>query len=341
MFPLQPTKQNFGRLAFALIGFSAFILYGLISTDSLSPSSEPLAAANEYPGNINTEVSGSRFGGRIAIALNKPLAVQYVTPPFKIQAMFEKIGYRLENVRQDGEVPRFFIAELPTNYRDITQSKTRKAVFIKLVLPLILNANEDILQEREKLLALRDKIESNINLTTDEANWLRKISKDYNLDRLDISELVRRIDTIPPSLALAQAAEESGWGTSRFAREGNAIFGQRIWHGDDGIEPERREDGARFRVRSFARLIDGVKSYTRNLNSHFAYNEFRRLRFRQRVKNNKINGYELAATLLQYSQRGQAYTETIRMLMRVNNLQIFDKARLQDPPMVDNYRPDA
>src|SRR5690606_12194341 len=107
--------------------------------------------------------------------------------------------------------------------------------------------------------------------------WLDRTAEAYGIDRTgpeDFAELLRRADTIPPSLALAQAAEESGWGTSRFAREGNALFGQRVWRGEDGIVPSDRADGETYRVAAFEHLIDGVKSYARNLNTHSAYEAF-------------------------------------------------------------------
>ena len=154
-------------------------------------------------------------------------------------------------------------------------------------------------------------------------------------------EMVRRIDVIPPSLALAQAAEESGWGTSRFARQGNAIFGQRTWRDQAGLEPARRAKGETFKVRAFSSLIDGIMSYTRNLNSHVAYDEFRRAREAQRRNGGGPNGYALATTLKRYSERGAAYIKTLRMLMRVNNLQGFDRVRLDDQRSVDLGYPDA
>ena len=210
-----------------------------------------------------------------------------------------------------------------------------------MALPLILHANEMILWDRKTLLKLLDKSRIGRTISTDEQAWLNKKAQEYGLAEPNLTELVRRIDVIPPSLALAQAAEESGWGTSRFAHEGNAIFGQRTWRGRNGIEPARREEGKTFKVRAFNRLIDGVMSYTRNLNGHIAYEEFRRAREVQRRRGRRLDGYNLVLTLKRYSERGDAYIESIRMLIRVNNLQAFDKARLSDQRVVDRGGPDA
>ena len=164
----------------------------------------------------------------------------------------------------------------------------------------------------------------------------------YGLDSLDFDALLKRVDIVPPSLAIAQAAEESGWGTSRFAREGNALFGQRAYKASKkGIVPKERPDGTNFRVRAFDHLIDGVKAYVHNLNSHFAYEDFRDLRATLRAETGHIDGYALAGSLLRYSERGEDYINTIRVIMRVNSLQVFDSAKLGRSVANDGEGPDA
>ena len=332
-----PEKQTFEWSAIAFTGLCVLLLFALAATDRLGPSAKFV----ETNLSANETIGGARYGGRIAAALRKPIAVQYVAPPLKLQPLFEKIGYRLENVRRYGDVPRLFLASLPADFHDIQQPKDRKILFIKMALPLILHANEMILWDRKIIMDLLDKSRMGKTIGTGEQAWLNKKAQEYGLAEPDLTELVRRIDVIPPSLALAQAAEESGWGTSRFAREGNAIFGQRTWRGNNGMEPERREEGETFKVRAFNRLIDGVMSYTRNLNGHIAYDEFRRARGAQRRSGADLDGYKLATNLKRYSERGEAYIETIQMLIRVNNLQAFDKARLSDQRLVDRGVPDA
>jgi Bax protein len=135
---------------------------------------------------------------------------------------------------------------------------------------------------------------------------------------------------IPPSLALAQGAEESGWGTSRFAREGNALFGQRIFKGTRGIVPNKREQGKRYRVRAFDQLIDGVKAYADNLNTHPAYQLLREARAKRRADNRVVDGAALVPTLVKYSERREKYVETIKLIIRANGFLLYDKARLGD-----------
>jgi len=241
-------------------------------------------------------------------------------------------------------VPRLFFVSLPADLQRIQQPGERKAMFIKTALPLILHANEIIRFERAKITALRDKAADGAMLNREERAWLERVSTEYGLEKPSFASLLRRVDVIPPSLALAQAAEESGWGTSRFAHQGNAIFGQRTWprYGHGGIVPEQRDEGQTFKVRIFEQLIDGVRSYARNLNAHFAYDEFRRAREAQRNRDERPDGYALAGALAQYSERGEEYVETIRTIMRVNGLQAFDRARLRDRLTVeDGHTPDA
>ena len=334
---LAPAKQTFEWSAIAFTGLCILLLFGLAATDRLGPS----AKRQNTSVSADKTIVGARYGGRIAAVIRKPVAVQYVTPPFKLQALFEKIGYRLQNVRLYGDVPRLFLASVPADLQEVRQPQERKILFIKMALPLILHANELIVRDRNKILKLLNKSRSGKTIASDEQIWLTKKAQEYNLSEPDLTELVRRIDVIPPSLALAQAAEESGWGTSRFAREGNAIFGQRTWRGKNGMEPARRDEGETFKVRAFKRLIDGIMSYTRNLNGHAAYDDFRQAREVQRRRGDRLDGYSLAMNLKRYSERGDAYTESIRMLIRVNNLQAFDNARLRDQRILDRRVPDA
>lgn len=332
-----PEKQTLMWTALAVAGFCVVLLFAVVATGRFTPAAKSpntMVFADE-------SVLGSRYGGRIAAVLRKPVAVQYVAPSLKLQPLFEQIGYRLEYVRRYGDVPRLFLVSLPTNLHAIQHPQERKTIFIKMALPLILHANEMILWDRKIILKLLEKLRIGKTVAPGEQAWLNIKAREYGLAEPDLTELVRRIDVIPPSLALAQAAEESGWGTSRFAREGNAIYGQRTWGKEISMEPARREEGETFRVRAFNRLIDGVMSYTRNLNGHVAYEEFRRVREAQRRLGGGLDGLALAPTLKRYSERGDAYINTIRMLIRVNKLQAFDKARLSDRLAADLAGPDA
>ena len=151
----------------------------------------------------------------------------------------------------------------------------------------------------------------------------------------DIDELLRRVDVIPVSLAIAQAAEESGWGTSRFAQTGNALFGQWTVASDIGIVPEDREDGMTHKIKAFDNLAQSVAAYMRNLNTHRAYREFRQKRQGQRQWGEALDGHALASTLLRYSQRGDKYVKSIRTIMNANGLRELDGAHLADDRKAD------
>lgn len=333
----SPPRQTFEWTVVAFAGLCAALIYGQLAVDLIDRPEGASRIANVS----ESGTKGARFGGRISSVLKKPLTVQYLTPPVKLKAFYEKIGYRLDAIRQHGAVPRVFLARIPDDLRQIEQPGERKILFIKTVLPLILRVNEMILQDRKILLRLQQRVDSGDALPAFEGRWLKDKSEEYGLAALDIAALVQRVDIIPPSLALAQAAEESGWGTSRFAREGNAIFGQRIWRGSNGMVPVRREPGETFKVRAYDQLIDGVMSYAHNLNGHAAYEDFRRSREKQRQTGQTPGGYELALSLLSYSERGAKYLTTIRKIMRINGLQNFDKAQLRQRRFVEAPAPDA
>ena len=164
----------------------------------------------------------------------------------------------------------------------------KKETFIKIVLPLIVAENERIIADREKLSIL-----SNKKFTTDlEKQWLRQKLLEYKVKKGDLKELLIRMDIIPTSIALAQAAKESGWGTSRFALEGNAIFGQWTWSGQ-GIAPLDRESNKNHKILKFPILRASVKAYQNNLNTHKSYSKFRQKRLSLRDKNKKIKGLRI------------------------------------------------
>jgi Bax protein len=258
-----------------------------------------------------------------------------------LSSVFERAGYKLDGVRRHGEVPRLFLVSLPRDLREIPTPSHRKLMFIKTALPLILLVNEQIERDRMKIQILRTLIGAGVEIEAGDAAWLATIARRHGLERVDFDKLLRRVDIIPPSLALAQGAEETGWGTSRFAHEGNALFGQRVYGGKGGIVPRRRDKGETFRVRAFEDLIEGVKAYVHNLNTFEAYKKFRRARVALREAGRPLAGSALAATLENYSERREAYIETIRLIIRANALDMFDKARLGDARPRPVFWPDA
>lgn len=244
---------------------------------------------------------------------------------------FERMGYDLETVFSGaGRVPRVFLASLPADLHQVREAKVRKTIFFQTLLPLVLQINEEILVERERLWELRTDLRLGRKLDAIDRLWLIVMAERYGTQRGDLDALIPRVDIIPPSLALAQGAEESGWGTSRFTREGNAVFGQWTYKSSGGLVPRDRDRGKTHRIRAFRSLLDSVRAYTLNLNTHRAYAGLRRMRAAMRRDGVAIEGYALAASLDRYSERGQEYVDTIRSIISANSLRRLVDARLSD-----------
>ncbi len=252
----------------------------------------------------------------------------------KLEKLFSTLGYRLDHVRSgEGLVPRIFLASLPRDLKSVNSVSKRKAVFLKTMLPLVLIANENVLADRRRLFKLKTAEELGATRSLADRLWLGKLAKSYGLDNPDFDALVRRVDAVPPSLALAQAVEESGWGTSRFAQDGNAPFGQWTYDESKGLVPHAREEGESHAVKSYSHLREGVQAYVHNLNTHRAYRKFRKVREGMRNQDGDLKGYDLAGTLERYSERGLDYVETLRLIMWANNLMALDQARLNGAEM--------
>ncbi len=243
-------------------------------------------------------------------------------------ARFAAQDYDLQAVAEGRiPVPRQFLKRLPRDWRRLTQAGARKRAFIMIVLPLVLQANERILAERDRLSGLRKSGGKKIG-AKDRA-WLDKLAVSYGLETADMKELILRVDIIPPSLAIAQAVVESGWGTSRFSTEGNALFGQWTEQGRRTMVPAERLAGRTHAVRRFKTLAHSVAAYMRNLNTHRAYGKFRARRAGLRAKDRAIDGDALVKYLAPYSQRGPDYVRALRGLIDKNKLAALDKALLQ------------
>jgi len=242
--------------------------------------------------------------------------------------------YRIEDVRRGGQgVPRVRLASMPRDMGDLVSPDERKVLFVKTMLPLVLMANERIERDRVRLQRLHALKSAGYSLSPNDRRWLAGLADRYGLagnGDPDTLLLLRRVDIVPVSLTLAQAAEESGWGTSRFAQEGNALFGQLTWSDrHDGIVPRNRQAGETHRFRSFDDLSASVEAYMHNLNTHRAYNDFRRARATMRRSGDgTLDGYKLAAHIVSYSERGADYIRAVRGLIRANDLHEFDRAVL-------------
>jgi Bax protein len=244
---------------------------------------------------------------------------------------FKQLGYDLDLVRSgEAAVPRLFLASLPSDIKNIREVSVKKALFFQTLLPLVLQTNEELLRDRRRLWKLHFQNSLSQKPGPADRLWLMVISERYGVKTNRIETLLKRVDIIPPSMALAQAAEESGWGTSRFAREGNAVFGQWTFSNAGNLVPADRDKNKTHKIRAFPNLLDSVRAYAHNLNTHKAYRKLRKVRSELRLKGAPLDGMLLVDKLKSYSQRGQKYVEGIRTMIRRNRLQHFDDARLRD-----------
>ena len=248
-----------------------------------------------------------------------------------LDSAMTSVGFTVDGVRGgDLVVPRVFAEAIPSDMAAIPSPDERKRVFIKLMLPLVLDANERLLVDRAHLIYLLSRQGVGQTLSAADRRWLNDMYVLFEVAPGDDEELLLRVDMIPPSLALAQAAQESGWGTSRFAHEGNAVFGQRVWQEGAGMVPEDRPAGEDHEVKSFDGLQASVLAYMVNLNRHQAYDAFRDLRSVLRADGEALDPMLLAGGLGGYSEEGRAYIEKLRDIIAKNELTDFDLARLAD-----------
>ena len=247
--------------------------------------------------------------------------VRYTTS--EIDSLFKEVNYNLNDVRETKLVKPIDIGLLPNEIKKIGNTKKRKDMFIKIVLPLIVKENNKIRVDRKRLFTILNK-----NSNTDiEKKWLEKKYKQYGVKKNDLSTLKIRMDVIPVSLAIAQAAKETGWGTSRFALIGNALFGQWTWSGE-GLKPKNAEEGKDHKVMKFHSLQLSVRAYLRNLNTHSSYKNLRIARTELRNNNQSLDSLILSKYLDKYAETGNQYIEVLQKIIEQNNLKDFDEARL-------------
>jgi len=242
---------------------------------------------------------------------------------------------------KDLDVPRLLIVVTAKDWDEKSGNipvEIKKELFYRTLVPLVLYANELIQQERDLILAIADKQKKGKALSSEDTSWLQSMAKKYSLQESDdlntlTDQLLKRVDIIPPSLALGQSAYESGYGTSRFAMTGNALFGQ--WtYGGDGMKPEeQRKSKGDYEVAAYTWPFDSVRSYMHNLNTHNAYQELRQRRVEMRKQGKEVTGLSLADTLGSYSEKGEEYIKTLKSIITVNGLAIADTAYLRDEPM--------
>ena len=240
-----------------------------------------------------------------------------------IKQLFEDTDYKLEDVRTSKLVKPVALTLLPAEIKMIESTKKRKEFFIQIVLPLVLKENNNIRLDRKMLFNIINKS----NNTKLEKKWLEKKYKQYGVPSKDLSILKIRMDEVPVSLAIAQAAKETGWGTSRFAQEGNALFGQWTWSGE-GLKPKEADEDKGHKVMKFNVLQASVRAYQRNLNTHPSYENFRLARAHLRDKGKSLDSIILSQFLKNYAETGNQYVEVLQKIIKQNNLKDFDDAKL-------------
>ena len=231
------------------------------------------------------------------------------------------------NVREQRALPDFDAIE------DISE---RKQAFFEFLAPIVMAENRRVLEQRERLLDLAEALRAGERIGWLDRRWLGRLAAEYDVARdpdapresiLESIELLkRRVDAVPVSLALVQAATESGWGRSRFATEGNNLFGHWCYQPGCGLVPERRNVGAGHEVAAFDSIADSVRRYVRNLNTNAAYAPLRAIRARMRRNDESPTAMALADGLIRYSERREDYVDEIKMVIRVNR-PLIEKVR--------------
>ncbi|MBL0942461.1 MAG: glucosaminidase domain-containing protein [Alphaproteobacteria bacterium] len=211
-------------------------------------------------------------------------------------------------------VPRLYCQNFPQDLKNLKDLETKKELFLKVLLPMVLAVNEDILKDRAQLIKLRDKVDQGWMLNAEEREWLEDLATLYKVKTIDIAELLRRVDTIPPSMALAQAAVETGWGHSYAALKKNSLFGMM-----------KTLDKVKF----YHTLHESTASYIRNLNTNNAYQKMRETREQIRRQGKKPDGHSLIGDLVRYSVQRKLYISKIRSAIKKNNLAHLDLAKLE------------
>ena len=251
---------------------------------------------------------------------------EYVSiPTQETLDIFENLKYDLKTIRLGQAVKPVYLSRLPKDLNKIKSTQKKKDTFIKIVMPLILDENSKILEDRKKLFKILNKPSN----TRGEKVWLKRRFNDYKIKNEDIAELKIRMDIVPTSVAIAQAAKESGWGTSRFALDGNAMFGQWTW-GKDGIEPSQKEKNTSHKILKFPMLRSSVNAYIKNLNTHRGYSEFRKKRSELRQNNKNLSGLDLVEYLYNYAATGKEYVVILKKIIKQNQLTDFDSSVLMN-----------
>jgi uncharacterized FlgJ-related protein len=324
---------------FVIVGVTTAIIAGLTNLDDTSQvkkaeieksiikeKKKPEAQVKKEKKKPEAQVKKEKKQPELKVKKNN--VAEVILPDLNLKTetvlnLFKDVDYDLSKVRNKKLVKPIYFTQFPKDLDELQSTRLKKETFIQIVLPLIVAENERILADREKMKRTYKKK----NTTDLEKQWLRQKLLEYKVKKGNMEELILRMDIIPTSIALAQAAKESGWGTSRFALEGNAIFGQWTWSGQ-GIAPLDRASNKKHKILKFPILRASVKAYQNNLNTHKSYVKFREKRLVMREKNKDISGLELTETLKNYAQTGTEYTKILNQIIRQNRLTDFEPVRL-------------
>ena len=312
-------KPDFQNSTFAKIDNDRKIIENIYLKEDILAIDENLYITNKKPvSKKRNEQKPSEYSDRQILGFGNNISARTII------SLFEEENYNLKDIRQGKAVDPVFLSKLPTGIANIDNIGDRKKLFIKVILPLVIYENNKILEDRNYL----NQISSEKSLSEQETVWLNKKLKEYKVKAGDIEELKKRMDVIPPSLAIAQAAYETGWGTSRFAMEGNSLYGARTWKKGKGIVPNDRGEEQKFEVLSFKIIRASISSYKKNLNTHQSYNDFRKARAIQRKEKNRVFGLELSQYLNKYSEIGDVYVQRLKKIIEQNSLTDFDESVL-------------
>lgn len=284
----------------------------------IATSPAPAIEARPMHGWLSHAYSGQRRH-RVVVAMR-------VSNTEELTQVFDAHDYSLDHARRGQPIPALQIDRVPADLGSLKDGNERKWLFIKALLPIVLEVNERILADRNELVRLRDVATRGGELSVAERLWLADVAERYGADPSNIAEMLLRVDVVPPSMAIAQAGVESGWGTSYAARVGNSLFGQIQSSGRHSVAVPWKAGPAM--PQPFANVAESVEAYFLNLNTHFAYAAFRAERAQQRAQGVPPDGYRLIGQLLRYSQLGGHYINYVRNIIRENQLSDFDSARL-------------
>ena len=253
------------------------------------------------------------------------VTVDYISESSEMIEIFKKYQFSVDNLLNNQSANLIIFSSLPKDFMEIQPVIERKRLFINTLIPIIYSENLQILNDRKKILDWWRESDGE-NFSRDFwPQWLFELSEKYGSSDSNLGNLLVRVDIIPISLALAQAAIESGWGTSRYSREGNAIFGQYTFDESQGLKPRDRNKNDQFFIKKFSNLSESVRSYLKNINTHSAYADFREERKKLRMSGENLSGYKLVNFLKDYSERKDFYIKDVKEIMTSNNFKKFDK----------------